>query len=846
MSTTLRTSKLIDLCTPSISYDRQVQSACESFDHQMWEIADDMNGIAGPVVGDQPEIPPQGIVMIPNIMGITDEKLVDILAWQFHVDFYDEASTRDFEFRKRLVQMSIIWHKTKGTVALVQYVLDTYWPGGATLSEWFEYMTPLPPPAPNPVPGGVPAPWHDRYRFRVYIDETIIDPNDEQQVLKLIDHYKPISRWCEGIFRSYNGECDIGWCGMLLRFIIRTSEAADIEHSRAESYLFNGPETGFTSAASSLFSVGLPVGGLVSDVVTVTPSDGGAGGTFVPPSVTLTALNRVAKFTYVPSSTAGDRTITTTNDGGLTDPPPVVYTVNELHYVRQLSVAPNQVPSAQTDFVVPVNIIDATLKSSANGGHVQSPTAFDIRFYSDLAGSTKLSWEISHYDSATGELRAWVKIPSLSNATQFFMHYGDSTITTDQSDPVGTWSNAYKCAYHFGDGVTLDVKDSKNAFNGVITGTPSATAGKIGGAMKFTGAGQFVLLDNTIGLDPPAGSPYNLSGWVKSSSPDFYMFTHGEYTSYLHYAFLVAGGKLQHVQHQGSDVATAVSPVNDDTWHHASLGWDGYGTSYLYLDGLLEIAFYPTWQGATASAPTTTKINLGEQLFSFDEPRIAFGPLRNADWWLTEYRSQSSGTPTLADRYFTANKTGLGLQGNQWTQIGQSFTSKGGTLYSVKFDLYQIGGAVGNLFAKLYATTGAAGAKVITGPPLAVSDAKDATTVFNGFNEFVFTGANRYAMTPATDYMIVVEFLDATAPIGLNYDPGAGTHNGNMGGAITSGAFNAWGAGYDVLFYLYTRDDFLIVDDEQESLRLYRERLREALERIVDAERADQQPRKTP
>jgi hypothetical protein len=41
MSTELRTSKLIDLATQSISYDKQVQAACEAFDHQMYSIIDD-------------------------------------------------------------------------------------------------------------------------------------------------------------------------------------------------------------------------------------------------------------------------------------------------------------------------------------------------------------------------------------------------------------------------------------------------------------------------------------------------------------------------------------------------------------------------------------------------------------------------------------------------------------------------------------------------------------------------------------------------------------------------------------------------------------------------------------
>jgi hypothetical protein len=207
----LRTSKLIDNCTPSIDYDNQVKSGCSAFDNQMYPIIDDTGQV----------------VFIPNIMGLTDSNLVNILAWQFHVDFYD--ATRDIEFRKRLVQMSIIWHKTKGTVALVQDVLDTYWPGGATIMEWFEYYDPLPAGKPPdwPPPPYIPPPgpsWHDRYRFRIMVDERIINPDDEAAVLNLINHYKPISRWCEGVFRARTSDCYIGWCGMLLRFIYRTSD----------------------------------------------------------------------------------------------------------------------------------------------------------------------------------------------------------------------------------------------------------------------------------------------------------------------------------------------------------------------------------------------------------------------------------------------------------------------------------------------------------------------------------------------------------------------------------------------------------------------------------------------
>jgi P2-related tail formation protein len=290
MSTILRGSRLIENCTPSISYDAQVQSASEAFDNQMWEIIDETGQV----------------IMIPSIMSLTDETLIDILAWQFHVDFYDK--TRDIEFRKKLVQMSIVWHITKGTVALVEEVINTYWPGSAYLQEWFEYKNPFPPnygdPAlagtftaaainpgsntftysgavngtevaftnaagalPTPIvagqiyyivnatattfqisdePGGAPVDiqnqgsgtnsiytrnnaWHDRYRFRVMINEGVItDPEEEAQVLTLIDRYKPVSRWLEAVVHPKHSYMQAFVAGVAQIFINRRSNAPPI------------------------------------------------------------------------------------------------------------------------------------------------------------------------------------------------------------------------------------------------------------------------------------------------------------------------------------------------------------------------------------------------------------------------------------------------------------------------------------------------------------------------------------------------------------------------------------------------------------------------------------------
>ena len=157
MSTTLRSAKTIDFCTPSISYDAQVQAAGTAFDRQMYEIIDETAQVLIQALiaealpdfqtthPDRPAPPPPPID--------DDELLTDILAWQFHVDFYDKS--KPLAFRKQLVALSIQWHMTKGTVKLVEDVLAMYFGSNVTLQEWYEYMDPLPPNYPIDDPDGL-------------------------------------------------------------------------------------------------------------------------------------------------------------------------------------------------------------------------------------------------------------------------------------------------------------------------------------------------------------------------------------------------------------------------------------------------------------------------------------------------------------------------------------------------------------------------------------------------------------------------------------------------------------------------------------------------------------------
>ena len=98
------------------------------------------------------------------------------------------------------------------------------------------------------------------------------------------------------------------------------------------------------------------------------------------------------------------------------------------------------------------------------------------------------------YDGTTGNLIAWVKIPSLSSSsdTVFYLLYGDSSINTDQSDPPNTWDSNFKGVWHMSDSAAnTTIRESTatgaNATNNANTSTKTAT-GQIGKALSYNGS----------------------------------------------------------------------------------------------------------------------------------------------------------------------------------------------------------------------------------------------------------------------------------------------------------------------------------------------------------------------
>lgn len=139
-----------------------------------------------------------------------------------------------------------------------------------------------------------------------------------------------------------------GFPGVLNR---RPTTAVFVQQPPATAITLTAPSpaSGYAGAPSSNWTVG--ANGSLSGSITVTPSDGGAGGAFSPTSVSISAGAPSATFTYTPGITRNTPvTITVTNTGGLTNPSGILYTVN----LPTISISPAATPPSQTGLAVVV------------------------------------------------------------------------------------------------------------------------------------------------------------------------------------------------------------------------------------------------------------------------------------------------------------------------------------------------------------------------------------------------------------------------------------------------------------------------------------------------------------
>jgi phage tail P2-like protein len=75
-------------------------------------------------------------ILLFAALGTQPDAVLDELAWQFNVDFYDQGASPDE--KRELLAQSIYWHSIKGTPHAIERVIEIVF-GTGTLEEWFSY-----------------------------------------------------------------------------------------------------------------------------------------------------------------------------------------------------------------------------------------------------------------------------------------------------------------------------------------------------------------------------------------------------------------------------------------------------------------------------------------------------------------------------------------------------------------------------------------------------------------------------------------------------------------------------------------------------------------------------------
>ena len=298
-----------------------------------------------------------------------------------------------------------------------------------------------------------------------------------------------------------------------------------------------------------------------------------------------------------------------------------------------------------SNFPVLVSLTDANLATVANGGNVGLADGTDILFTAS-DGVTKLAHEIESYNASTGQLIAWVSVPSVSPAgdTVIYVYYGNGS-ATDQQNKTAAWDSNFEGVWHLPNGTTLNADDStSNANNASLLNGTSAATGFIDGSASLNGTSNFILVPNSASLNN--WSQQTVSLWVNAQTDmgsDARLIEKGannEWALVFNY-----GGSQKLSLDLGALALTTTGAVADNTWHKIDVTMDNNSQAVaMYVDGVLNTSGI-----APTSAPGTNHdIFIGQYGGGgyyyhglIDELEIS-NTIRSAGWIGTLYNNERS------------------------------------------------------------------------------------------------------------------------------------------------------------------------------------------------------------
>jgi predicted ribosomally synthesized peptide with SipW-like signal peptide len=330
---------------------------------------------------------------------------------------------------------------------------------------------------------------------------------------------------------------------------------------------------------------------------------------------------------------------------------------------KRITIDHTKVNADSTDFPFLLSLTsDADLASTAqsNGNDI---------LFTAANGTTKLDDEIEQYVTGTGQLVAWVRVPSLSSVidTVIYLYYGNSSCGNQQNSS-GVWNSGYKAVWHMDETSGTTIIDSTSNGN---TGTPNGgvtlnATGKIVGGEGFDGIDDWTNPGTSSSLNFGANASFTIEGWVKTTESygpiiSFRSSTDGGPVIDIHVGYdggTTDAGKLMALVRQdggSSSYARITGPaVNDGNWHYFVLTRNAGNTIELFSDGVSQ----GTASGGESGGAITTNIRAfaserrwvqdsygtADQIWlvgTLDEIRIS-NTQRSSSWVSACYNNQNS------------------------------------------------------------------------------------------------------------------------------------------------------------------------------------------------------------
>lgn len=323
------------------------------------------------------------------------------------------------------------------------------------------------------------------------------------------------------------------------------------------------------------------------------------------------------------------------------------------------------------------------LRVTGSGGDVTSSSGYDIEFSSDSAGNTKLAHQIEKYVSTTGEIYAWVKVPTLDGDadTTIYMWFGNSNVTASTEQASSVWDSNFKYVEHFEEAAGTLTDSTSNAVTATALNTPTYRATGISsgyGVDLEESSDQTFYRTSSPFYDMTTSNTteFTVEAWVKLESSQanpgrtlIYQGAKGNFQLRIDTSTL----RAYVVQSDGS-VKTCLSDsaFNTGTWYYAVFTWKKNNYINLYRNGVVDDTPVATSDLYLKDETTASNSAIGSYYTSgagqkmdgvLDEIRIS-NVVRSADWIATTY--ETIANPSTFYSVGTTNLVGGGGGGSTW------------------------------------------------------------------------------------------------------------------------------------------------------------------------------------